>query len=237
MRPYYCPAGPKNAIAWTKRLLVVGLSAAACLAAAGCGITRAGTSSSSAATTAVSQISPSSSGISFGNVTVGSSSSELVTLTVTGGETVTISNVTTVGSAFSASTGANVIVTPNESVTVSVGFEPTAAGTATGTLLISSNASNSSLQIPLSGNGINGANHSVTLSWQPSTSSVVGYLVFRGASAGSLNPLNSSPVSSTSFTDTSVVTGQTYVYAVKSAGSGAMVSGFSNSVTVTVPSE
>lgn len=237
MQPYDCPAALKNKIAWTDRLLIVGLAAAACFAS-GCGYTRAGTSSpNNGGTTAISQISPSSNGISFGNVTVGSSSSELVTLTVTGSENVTISKVTAAGSGFSASGGSSTVITPNQSVTVSVGFEPMAAGAATGTLLISSNASNSSLQIPLSGDGISGASHSVTLSWQPSTSSVIGYLVFRGASASSLNQLNSNPVSSTSYTDTGVVNGQTYVYAVKSASSGAMVSGFSNSVSVTVPAQ
>jgi hypothetical protein len=236
-RYYRYSAGLKNAIASANLLLFIGLSAVACLAAAGCGYTRAGTSASSPGTTATSQISPSSSGLSFGNVTVGSSSSELVTLTVTGSENVTISKVTTAGSGFTASGGSNAVVAPNESVTISVGFEPTVAGSASGTLLISSNASNASLQIPLSGDGLDSTNHSVTLTWLPSTSSVIGYLVFRGASSSSLDQLNSSPVSSTSYTDTSVVDGQTYVYAVKSAGSGAELSGLSSSVTVTIPSQ
>lgn len=183
-----------------------------------------------------SQLSPSSSGLAFGNVAVGTATSELVTLTATGSDDVTISSVSASGTGFSVSGQSNMTLAPNQSVTISVSFGPKAAGSSTGTLLVSSNASNSSLDISLSGDGVTSSSrHSVALNWHPSTSTVSGYVVFRGATGGSLSQLNVSPVASTSYTDTNVTSGQTYVYAVKSIDASNVMSNFSNTVTVTVP--
>ena len=132
--------------------------------------------------------------------------------------------------------GSNTTLTPSQSITVSVAFQPTAGGTATGTLTIASNASNSSLSITLSGNGVV-ATHTVALSWQPSASPVIGYFVFRGSSVSSLTQLNVNEVATTSYTDTNVAGGQTYVYAVKSINASSVLSGFSNMVTVRVPAQ
>jgi Abnormal spindle-like microcephaly-assoc'd, ASPM-SPD-2-Hydin len=185
-----------------------------------------------------SQLSPSSAQVTFGNVTVGSSTSQLVTLTAAGTADVKISSVTASGAGFSASGGSNVTLTPNQSVTISVAFQPGAAGTATGKLTISSDATNSSLAIALSGDGVAAStNHSVALKWQPSSTPVIGYFVFRGSSASNLAQLNVNEVATTSYTDTGVVNGQTYVYAVKSINASSLLSGFSNTVTVTVPAQ
>jgi hypothetical protein len=64
----------------------------------------------------------------------------------------------------------------------------------------------------------------------------VTYNVFRGTAPGGegTTPLNSSPISGTSYMDTNVVSGQTYFYvvtAVNSAGS----SGDSNEATAPIP--
>jgi hypothetical protein len=210
------------------RLTAVGVALAASLGIGGCGQTR-GTGGANG-----SQLSPSSSEVAFGNVVVGSSTSELVTITAAGNKSVTISNVTASGTGFVVSPKSNVVLGPNQSLTISVSFEPKTTGSATGKLLVASSASNSSLDISLSGDGVT-SNHSVTLNWQPSASSVIGYFVFRGSSVSNLSQLTANAIASTSYTDKAIADGQTYIYAVKSINSNDALSAFSNFVTVSVP--
>ena len=92
---------------------------------------------------------------SFGNVTVGSNKTVSVAVTNTGGAAVTVSGAAASGSGFSF-TGPSLPLTLNagQSTTFNAIFAPTAAGAASGTLTINSNASNASLSVPLSGTGI-----------------------------------------------------------------------------------
>jgi hypothetical protein len=56
-------------------------------------------------------------------------------------------------------------------------------------------------------------NHSVQLNWTASTSSVAGYNVYRGtAAAGPFAVVNTSLIDGTTFTDSTVASGQTYYY-------------------------
>src|SRR5262249_20494613 len=98
---------------------------------------------------------PNHTSLSFGTVTVGNKQTLSETVTNTGGTTVTISQVAISGSGFSF-TGLTTPVTLNagQSTTFSVSFAPTSAGSASGSLTITSNGSNPSLNIPLSGNGV-----------------------------------------------------------------------------------
>ncbi|MBZ5656051.1 MAG: choice-of-anchor D domain-containing protein [Acidobacteriia bacterium] len=91
---------------------------------------------------------------SFGSVQVGSSSSTSETVTNTGGSAVTISQANVTGAAYSVS-GLTLPTTlsSSQSVTFTVTFAPTSAGSASGTVSIVSNASNSPLSIALSGTG------------------------------------------------------------------------------------
>ena len=232
-------SGRRRGFASAGRLAALAVTLSAWVFTAGCvGVTGNPNASGTSGGSNSPQLSPSSTQVSFGNVAVGSSTSQLVTLTATGSTNVTISSVTESGAGFSVSGGSNVTLTPNQSVTLSVGFQPSAAGADTGTLLVSSNAANSTLQIALSGSGVAASgNHSVALSWQASTSPVVGYFVFRGSSSADLSQLNATADSATSYTDQSVANGQTYVYAVKSVNSSNAVSGLSNLVTVTIPNQ
>jgi fibronectin type 3 domain-containing protein len=62
---------------------------------------------------------------------------------------------------------------------------------------------------------------------------VVGYYIYRGTGgSGSLFELSSGIVPSTSYRDSTVVSGQTYTYAVTSVDSSGVESVFSASVTV-----
>jgi fibronectin type 3 domain-containing protein len=123
-------------------------------------------------------------------------------------------------------------------VTVAVTFDPQATGAATGTLSVSSNASNSLLQIPLSGGGVSQpAQSSVALNWSPSASAVIGYFVYRGnVTGGPYSKLNSSVDPSSSYTDSTVSGGQTYYYVVTSVDSSNVESAYSNQVAVAIPS-
>lgn len=227
------------------RNATLGLALAASLSFAGCiGFTGAppgsgssGNGSGPSGSSQPSQLSPSSSGLSFGNVVIGTSTSQLVTLSVAGNENITISGVATSGTGFSVEPKSNVILAPNQTLTISVSFQPKASGSTAGNLMVSSNASNSSLQISLSGDGVaTGGSHSVTLNWRASSSVVVGYFVFRGLSAGNLTQLNAIALPSTSYVDKNVAGGNTYVYAVKSMDASNVLSNFSSTVTVKIPS-
>jgi hypothetical protein len=93
--------------------------------------------------------------LSFGSVTVGNKQSLSETVTNTGGTSVTISQVAISGSGFSFSgITAPVTLTTGQSATFSVSFSPSSAGSASGNLTITSNASNPTLTIPLSGTGV-----------------------------------------------------------------------------------
>jgi hypothetical protein len=88
-------------------------------------------------------------------VTTGSSKTLSVTLTNSGGSALTISQITPGGSGFSIN-GINLPVTlgAGQSYTFNVIFAPSTAGSASGTLAVTSNGSNPNLSIPLSGTGL-----------------------------------------------------------------------------------
>jgi hypothetical protein len=92
--------------------------------------------------------------LAFGSVQVGSSSSLSETLTNTGGTTVTITQANVTGAAFSVSgLTLPLTLTANQSVTFTVTFAPTSVGAVSGNLSVVSNASNSPLNIALTGTG------------------------------------------------------------------------------------
>ncbi|MGC1582366.1 MAG: choice-of-anchor D domain-containing protein [Candidatus Acidiferrales bacterium] len=98
-------------------------------------------------------VSPTS--LSFGSVDLNTSDSLSVTLTNSGNSDITISSVTTKGAGFSTSgAGSGVTVSPNQSASVTVLFDPTTAGAVSGSLSIVSNATNSPATVALTGTGV-----------------------------------------------------------------------------------
>jgi hypothetical protein len=187
---------------------------------------------------ASSQLSASSPTLSFGNVTVGAPTSQLVTITDVGTANIAISAVSATGTGFSASGGSKVTLAPDQSVTVSVNFDPTGPGGVQGNLSISSDAKNPVLQVGLSGTGVaEVVVHQVDLNWQASASAVIGYFVYRGSTAAGLLKLSASLDRSTSYTDSSVAAGQTYYYAVTSVDSSNAESAPSTPISVTIPNQ
>jgi hypothetical protein len=182
-------------------------------------------------------LNPSSSSLSFGSVNVSSDVAKTVTLTSAGNSSVTISNVTVSGAGFNAggvSTGT--ILAPGQTATLTATFAPAGAGSATGSVSVASNATNSPDTISLSGTGVTAANHSVLLSWSRSVSSVVGYYAYVSLqSGGPYTRMNSTPVAVTSYTDTAVQAGQTYYFVVTSVNSQNEESAHSAEVSALVP--
>lgn len=100
-------------------------------------------------------LSLSTSSLSFGDVTLNTSTSQSVTLTSSGTAPLTINAASLTGTGFTM-TGATFPVTlnPGQAVTLQVTFDPTTAGAATGSILITSNATaNPTATISLSGTG------------------------------------------------------------------------------------
>ena len=100
-------------------------------------------------------LSPSTTAMSFGNVTSGSSSTQSVKLNNTGNSSVSISQVNVSGAGFSASGIAlPLTLAAGQSASLNVAFAPTATGTVTGKVAIVSNATNSPATVTLSGAGV-----------------------------------------------------------------------------------
>jgi hypothetical protein len=91
----------------------------------------------------------------FGNVQVGTSQSQTETLKNTGSESITISQATVVGAAFSY-TGLSLPLTlaPNQSTTFGVVFAPTSAGAGSGSLSLTVSGSSTVVNFALSGTGV-----------------------------------------------------------------------------------
>ena len=170
---------------------------------------------------------------SFGNIVLGGSSTLPVILYNTGTASVTLSQATVTGTGFSIS-GLSLPSTlaAGQDTNFSVTFAPTAAGSVTGNVSVVSNATNSPANEALSGTGI----HAVNLSWADSSSQVAGYNVYRGSkSGGPYSKLDSSLVTQTTYTDTTVQAGQTYYYVTTAVDSSGNESAYSNEVQAVVP--
>ena len=92
--------------------------------------------------------------ISFGNVTVGKKQTLSGTVTNTGGSSVSVSKVAISGAGFTLSgitSGSSLAA--GQTAGFSVEFAPTTTGTSNGTLTVTSDASNATLSVPVSGSG------------------------------------------------------------------------------------
>ena len=188
---------------------------------------------------AVPQLTANPPSLSFGNTTVGSSNVKQVTVTNTGNVSTTISSAAVAGTGFSLSgSGSSVALNPGQSETYTVNFDPKSAANDTGTFSIASNAPNSPMKIALAGTGVTSpTNHSVALAWDRSSSTVVGYFVYRSSkSSGPYAKVNSAADASTSYSDSTVANGQVYYYVVTAVDSSNIESAYSNQVSVTIPS-
>lgn len=100
------------------------------------------------------QLSVSPSALNFGSVNVGSTKTQSITMTATGGS-VTVNSDHSSNGQFTVSGAASVpfTISAGQSMTFNVAFKPTTSGTVTGSLQVSSNASDPSVSVSLSGDG------------------------------------------------------------------------------------
>jgi hypothetical protein len=175
--------------------------------------------------------------IPFGAVVVNKATAQTVTLTSSGTAAVTVNAVAVTGTGFSASpVSLPATLNPGQTLAVTLTFDPTTSGAATGQLSVSSNsATNPTVTVGLSGTG---NPHQVDLSWvAPATSSdpIAGYNVYRDTGGnGSFAKLGALDTQ-TSYADAAVQSGQSYDYYVTSVDSSGVESTPSNLTTVAVP--
>jgi hypothetical protein len=192
-------------------------------------ITLAGTA------TVSGQLAVSPATLNFGTVTVGQSKSLTASLTATG-SSITVSSANMSTSEFTISGLAlPLTLTAGQSASFTVSFKPQASGAASANGSYNSNASNSSLSQALSGTGAAVPQHSVALSWNSSSSTVVGYNIYRGNTSGGpyskINAMNAD----TTFTDSSVQSGTTYFYVTTAVDGSGNESANSNQAQVVIP--
>jgi hypothetical protein len=201
----------------------------------------AGSATSAAATLSVAPaptivLSPNVSNLNFGNVNVSSSSLQNVTLTNAGNSNVTISQVMVSGAGFNAGGAAGLILSPGQTTVVNATFTPSTTGAASGTVIVSSNATNTPATIGLTGPGVTPLAHSVSLSWTDGETGVTGYNTYvASVSGGPYLKLTSTPTAGTSYVDSSVQSGRTYYYVVTALDSTNQESTYSSEIAAIVP--
>ncbi len=183
------------------------------------------------------QLVSSASALNFGSVGVGNSKTLTATLSASG-SSVTISSASTTNSEFTlAGLSLPKTITAGQSVSVTLTFTPRASGTASGNISLASNAGNTLVVESLTGSGTGAAQHSVGLSWIPSSSPVVGYNVYRSkTSGGPYTKLTPVLEPSTNYLDISVQSGQTYYYVNTAVDSHGAESKYSSQLRALVPS-
>jgi len=183
------------------------------------------------------QLSASPASLSFGSQTTGTSATQSFTVTNTGNSSVSIAQVSESGAGFSA----NGIALPlslavGQSTSFTVTFAPASAGSLSGSVTVVGNAANSPMVIALSGTGATAVSHTVSLSWTPSSSTYSGFNVYRGTSSGGpYTRVDTSMVSSTSYLDAGVSSGQAYYYVATEVDTTGTESGYSSEVSAVIP--
>jgi fibronectin type 3 domain-containing protein len=116
-------------------------------------------------------------------------------------------------------------------------FDPTEAGSVSGSVAITDSASTGPQTVALTGTATASATHSVSVSWTPSTSSnVVGYNVYRSTTSGGYySELNSAALTGTSYSDNTVSAAATYYYVATAINSSGEQSSYSSQATAVVP--
>lgn len=181
-------------------------------------------------------LSTSPASLSFGTVSVGSTKNLSGSVTAAG-SAVTISGATSNSSEFTLSgLSFPLTLSAGQSANYTVTFAPQSSGAASGTLSFSSNATNGPTTEALSGTGQTATSHNVSLGWTASTSTVVGYNVYRGTTSGGPYSLVNSSDPNVTYSDATVQAGQTYFYVVTAVDSQGTESVYSNQAQATVPS-
>jgi predicted phage tail protein len=194
--------------------------------------------SSWAATSAQSSLTISTTALSF-NGSSGNVSSQPLTIVATG--PITITGVSFSNSAFSAQpVRLPATVSSGQRMTgqIQISARPQSAAQ-TGKMTIATNAGTFTVSLSETAITKPSATHASSLTWSaPSKSSVPvdSYQVNRAVSGSTqYSVVGTTAAASTAFTDNSVSSGQTYVYAVQSVDESGNTSSPSNTVTLAIP--
>jgi hypothetical protein len=223
----------------TSESCVVPVLLVSLLLAAGCaGTATSGSSQAPNTPSAAGQLTASIPAVSFGQTSVGANATQNVTLSASGSSSVTVKSIQVSGTGFTIAPPAlPATLASGQTMVLAVQFSPPSPGQQNGSLVVGSNAATPQLTVPLSGTGTAAsANHSATVSWDNGDPTAISYTVYRsGVSGGPYAPLNASPLSVTTYTDSSVSAGSTYFYVVTESNAAGVESQFSSEVSATVP--
>jgi Cep192 domain 4 len=181
-----------------------------------------------------------STSVAFGSVSLNTPSTQTVQLSSTGTSALTISGATIQGTGFTMSgITTPLTLSPSQTATLNLQFDPKVAGNDTGAVMINSNAaSGGTSTIALAGTGTTAGGYEVQLNWAAPASSgdaVAGYNVYRAANGGAYQKLNTSANQPATYTDTTVQSGTTYTYEVMSVDASGVQSAPSNVYSAAVP--
>lgn len=205
---------------------------AAALLSSGCAGAVGGSNSSSG----IQGLSVTPASLSFGSVNTGGSATQSATLTNSGSSSISIANVSVSGAGFSVNgVPSGLTLSPGQSATLTAKFSPSSAGAVSGGATLTSSDASAAV-VALSGTGVSGASHSVTLTWGPSGSKVAGYRAYRATSSGGqYTALNSAVNPLLQYTDSTVQSGATYYYVVTSVAADSTESVYSSQVSAVIP--
>jgi hypothetical protein len=213
------------------------LAIVACIVLTGCaGVSSGGQSNSSTNQPPNGLLSVAPATMKFGTVALGSSAN--LTGTLTAGTTdINVTSAAWTGGGYSVS-GITfpVTVAAGKSLNYTVTFAPQVAGISSGNISFVNDGSSSPMVQTLDGSGGQEGLHTVGLSWDASTSAVIGYNVYRGIqSGGPYQLLTTSPLADTNYTDGTVLTGTTYYYVATAVDSSHVESTYSNQTQAVIP--
>ncbi len=185
--------------------------------------------------TASGQLAVSPATVSFGDVPVGTTQTQSITMSASGSAVTVTSDGSSNSQFVLEGVTLPLTIAAGHSLSFNVAFTPKSSGAQSGSLSFSSNASNAQTTETLSGTGTVAA-YSVNLSWN-SSSGVAGYNVYRSTSAsGAYSKINSTLDANTAYTDSTVVSGQAYYYEATSVNSSGQESARSTPpVKATIP--
>jgi Abnormal spindle-like microcephaly-assoc'd, ASPM-SPD-2-Hydin len=179
--------------------------------------------------------------IGFGNVELNTPAMQTVILSSIGTTSVTVNSAVLVGVGFTLS-GPTFpeTLSPGQTATLGVEFDPTVLGAAAGTLtIVSTSSTNGAAVIALTGTGSATSSYAVHVSWDAPTDStdpVAGYNIYRSPSGSSKYALlNSSVDALTTYVDSTVKNGDSYDYIVESVDASGVESVPTSPVVVTIP--
>ncbi|HTZ33141.1 MAG TPA: choice-of-anchor D domain-containing protein [Methylomirabilota bacterium] len=185
--------------------------------------------------------------VNFGNQKLNSTTTQNVTMQNTGDISMTIQGITVAGAGFGySSISPGFSLAPNQQVTFQVWFTPKTAGAAAATVSFLSPSLSSAETLSLAGDGISsgGTNpppptptaHTVHLTWNASSSQILGYRVYRSEVSGSsYSALNGTALTALTYDDSTVSNGTTYYYVVTAVDASGNESVYSNQTTAVIP--